>query len=50
MFKNKAPSDFSVHETISEMFKAGHKADGKHEHMWGSFDVTDGIVFADRAC
>lgn len=44
---------FSVQETISKIFKAGHEADGnwlpdQHEHMWGSFDVTDGVVFADR--
>lgn len=44
---------FSVQETISNIFKAGHEADGnwlpgQHEHMWGSFDVTDGVVFADR--
>ena len=46
---------FSIHETISEILKAGHEADrnwlpDQREHMWGSFDVSDGIVFADRAC
>lgn len=51
MFKNKVQFTRPSQKCLKQGTKLMETGSPKqHEHMWGSFDVTDGIVFADRAC